>query len=48
MTRMIKSLLGRKEQEPTPEELEALRLASAALQSRVNSMLRQGLLARAA
>jgi hypothetical protein len=44
MTRILKSLLGNKKpQQPTVEELEAMRAANEALQFRVNMIARQGL-----
>ena len=43
MTRIIKSLLGRTNEAPSPEEIEAQRVANEALQYRVNMIMRQGL-----
>lgn len=43
MTRIIKTLFDRKRPEPTPEEIEAFRMANEALQFRVNLIARQGL-----
>jgi len=41
MTRIFKSLLGRHNEPPSPEEIEAHRVANEALQSRVNMIARQ-------
>ena len=43
MTRIFKSLLGRHDHQPSPEEIEAYRVANEALQYRVNMIARQGL-----
>jgi len=41
MTGIFKSLLGRHDRQPSPEEIEAHRVANEALQSRVNMIARQ-------
>lgn len=38
MTRILKSLLGKKKKEPTPEELEALARANFVLRARVERL----------
>jgi hypothetical protein len=49
MTRILKSFIEsrRNRNQPTPEEIEAFRIANEALQFRVNTIARQSLSARA-
>ena len=42
MTRIISALLGRKRNQPAPEEVEALNRATQVLQWRVDRMTRHG------